>query len=473
MSTKKAINRSGEQIDLLTISIYFALVIFGWLMIYSVGYGTDGYPYSWSTFLFKTTIGKQTLWVFISLFLGFIIYLIDWKFWRTFAYPMYGLGILSLLGLFVFGKVIHGASSWYGIGSFTLQPSELVKFTTALAVASFLSPHSANLRGMKTILITFGLFLVPALLILGQPDAGSALVFMAFLMPMYREGFSRNFFVIVSSLTALILLSLIFDPLTIIFFLAMMGIVFLITQFRDYKQYAFASWGTGIFLGSYLIYYDLAVFAVGGAAIAFLIIGGFQYLSRRTRAIGMTLIATIVACLLAFGTNYSFNNFLKKHQRNRINVWLKPDQAAKGTDFNLVQSKTAIANGGLTGQGFLNGPLTKGEHVPEQTTDFIFCTVGEEHGFLGVTGIILFFVVLMYRITIIAERQRSNFSRIYAYSVVGILLVHILINIGMTMGLMPIIGIPLPFISKGGSSLMGFSIMIAVLLKLDTYRYTV
>lgn len=464
--------RSRRRIDYLTISLYLALVGIGWLMIFTVGYGED-YNQGVTYFLLNTEVGKQTIWIGISLFLLVFLQFIDRNFWRTFALPIYIGSMALLVAVLLFGSEINGARSWFALGGFSIQPSEFAKFATCVLMANFLSAYRANLKIRRYQLLSILILLIPMGLILLQPDAGSALVFSGFLVVLFREGFPSNFFILSFSVATLLILGLRFDPLYVNTFMAAAMSLFLLSQLKARWFWYLLIIGLVVFTYSffppeqhvYLLYLILA--AVAWMALRLLVQG-----SNRPAIAAVVSLALGIGLVIA--ADFSFNNFLKPHQQDRINVWLNPEKCdPQGSLYNVLQSKMAIGSGGLTGKGFLEGTLTKGNYIPEQSTDFIFCTVGEEQGFVGTFAIIGLFCLLLIRMAMIAERQRSNFARIYAYGVAGILFIHFLINIGMTMGLMPIIGIPLPFISKGGSSLLGFTLLVGVLLKLDRHRYLI
>lgn len=463
------VRRPSQDIDWATFSIFLALVGIGWGMLYSVGYG-DGYPESLTRFLLETEVGKQSIWVLISAVTLSLCLLIDANFWRTFALPIFGLCMLLLVLVLLLGANIKGATSWFRVGPFTFQPSELAKFGTALGLASFLAPKSIDLRNVQYQLVSLGFLIAPMVLIVLQPDPGSALVFLGFGFVLYREGFSPGVFVVIFALASLLICSLVFEPPYVI-----AGLIALLTGIaavnlprtrRPWPVVLLVFLSVGI-----LLYFEQTFAAIGAAAAAAVVM--FYLLVQRNKSqLAIVLFAIMfVGSNLAIAGNWAFNNVLKPHQRDRVNVWLAPEKSdPRGSLYNVLQSKRAIGSGGLAGKGFLEGEMTTGNYVPEQTTDFIFCTVGEEQGFIGTASVIVLFLLLMYRTTQIAERQRTVFGRAYAYGVVGILFVHFLVNIGMTMGIMPVIGIPLPFISKGGSSLIGFTLLIGVLLKIDSAR---
>ncbi len=454
----------------MTLCLYLSLLGIGWLMVYTVGYDDSRTLYE-MVFDLDTKIGKQTLWIGISLLVLIASISIEWTFWRTFAYPIYGLGMLSLVLVLLVGTTVKGATSWFSIGGFTIQPAEFVKFATCLALAAFLSTYSTSLKNYNAVLISFGLILAPAVLILLQPDAGSALIFSSFIILLYREGLSQTLIVFSLAIAGLLILGFIFP-----FFAVMLGLTLLILFIMFRSLIKELKWrllflglaAVSVFLGwkGYIVYVLLA----NGLFVLF-----FTYLmwgNRKGTLAGQLWLLFLLGGMVAGGANYTFNDVLGTHQQDRINVWLRPHLCdPQGSLYNLIQSKMAIGSGGLQGKGFLQGEITKGGYVPEQDTDFIYCTIAEEQGFVGSLGIIGLFFLLISRIIVIAERQNSDFSRQYAYGLAGILFLHFFINIGMTMGLVPVIGIPLPFISYGGSSVLAFTIMFGVLLKLDTKRY--
>ncbi len=464
--------RPAKSADVMTFSLYLCLLAIGWSMLFSVGYN-GGYDAGISDFLLKTQAGKQTIWVLISLIVFFFTQIIDRKFWQTFAYPIYGFSMLLLLLVLIFGKEIKGATSWFAFGGFSIQPSEFAKFATCLAAAAYLSRINVNLKYLNAQAISFGLILAPAALILLQPDAGSALIFFSFLLLFFREGFPANFYIVGFSVAACFILGIMYEdvPLKVIWGIVSLASLGICLTFEN-RIYG---------IGGFMILLLGSWFALGEEwvnlpyvlivdAVIFVILSFVAWRQGQGKTTSFILIAGLVASALVYFSAVSFS-FLARHQKDRINVWLNPEKCdPQGSLYNLIQSKSAIASGGLEGQGFLSGNMTQLNFVPEQSTDFIFSAIGEEQGFIGSLSIILFFLLLLWRITVIAERQRSAFVRCYAYGVVGILFVHFIVNIGMTMGIMPVIGIPLPFISKGGSSLLGFSLMIGVLLKMDRHR---
>lgn len=458
---------SRTTIDWIVFSLYLSLVFIGWLMVFAAEYkGAET-----SIFDLSNPIGKQLLFIGVAFAVLLLILNIDWKFWRNFAYPIYGLTLLALVAVLIFGGEVKGARSWFFLGSFSLQPAEFAKFSTCLILSVFLANPNTKLSHTRSVLLSFGFFAAPAILILLQPDAGSAIVFGSFMMLLYREGLSPIPLVIGFIVVAVFVLSLLFNTWTVVIILMLLGMIFLV-QSLEYRLY----WNISIAL--------LAIASVAlsgeGLRIILLIVNAVMLLAimffhwykkgKFNTALSILMIL-IPGALLSLGTEYAFNRLLEPHQQERINVWLHPDKCdPHGPLYNVMLSKMAIGSGGLTGKGYLKGSLTKLNYVPEQSTDFIFCTVGEEQGFIGSITILGLFLFLIIRILKIAERQRLKFFRNYAYGVAGLLLIHFVINVGMTLGLLPIIGIPLPLLSYGGSSLLAFTMMLGVLLRFDSQR---
>lgn len=407
-----------QNIDWILVFLYFALAILGWLNIYAAVYNEE---FS-SIFDMSQKYGKQLLWIGTSVVIILLIMFADANLFQTLAFPIYIISILSLLGLFVFGKEIAGARSWYAFGGFSLQPSEFAKFATALATAKYLSTKGISINNWSNRFVALLIVFLPAAIIVPQPDPGSALVYSAFFLVFYREGLSGQYIFAVFALVILFILSLLISKLYL--FLCIVGIA-------------------GIFI----------------------------FLYRKSRG---SIVRIVAISLLAAGfiqsVDYSFNNILEDRHRNRINILLGKAHDPKGIGYNTAQSMIAIGSGGLSGKGYLQGTQTKFDFVPEQSTDFIFCTVGEEWGFVGSTTVVILFVLLFFRLIVVAERQKSTFSRIYGYAVASILFFHFAVNIAMTIGLAPVVGIPLPFFSYGGSSLWGFTLLLFIFIKLDSNR---
>lgn len=358
-----------------------------------------------------------------SVLIALIILIIDAKFYNAFALPIYLFAIFLLIAVLIFGSQVAGARSWFQIGGFSIQPSEFAKVATCLALARYLGDLETDMRSNRTKLYAALIILVPMFLTLLQNDTGSALVYVAFMIVMFREGLSGKFMIVGVIVAMLFILTLFFDKYIVL------GILIVVTIFT---------------------------FLVTRA--------------KKTRLITMIIGLLIVAAGFVFSVDYAFENVLEPHQRSRINVLLGKEVDLQGAGYNVHQSKIAIGSGGFIGKGFLNGTQTKFKFVPEQSTDFIFCTIGEEWGFLGSTLLVSLFVFLLIRIILLAERQRSSFSRIYGYGVAAIMFFHFAVNIGMTIGLAPVIGIPLPYISYGGSSLWAFTILLFIMINLDSRR---
>lgn len=457
-----------KSIDWITLTVFFSLLTIGWLMLYAAVYDSK-MPYAYLDF--NSTIGKQTLWVGIALVAFVIVYAIDWQIWNTFAFPIYGAAIFLLILVLIVGTEIKGARSWFSFGGVSFQPSEIAKFATAIAVSSFLSSYKSDIRTKNSMLISFGLILLPMFFILLQSDAGSALIFLSFFILFYRKGLSSLVYILGFSIAAIFIGSLVFEPQVVVLAVALVGLGTLIYNIGETWRSALLFFSIASF--SILLYVrDLYWYGLGIVAIATLVYAYFMFQERQFRTLTLVLPAVLLSSILAFGSALAFENLLEPHQQDRINVWLRPEKSdPRGARYNIIQSKLAIGSGGLQGKGFLKGDMTNLNYVPEQTTDFIFSTVGEEQGFIGSFGVIFLFTLLIVRIVIIAERAKNVFIQNYAYCIAGIFFIHFFINIGMALGIMPVIGIPLPFLSKGGSALLGFTIMIAVLLRMDMARF--
>ncbi len=466
------ISLNRTRTDVTTIILYIFLVFTGLLMINSVGAPPGGYDTGIAGRL-TTPFGKQLIWVGISAGVWLVInYLVDRRIWVVGAYPIYAFTVFLLLLVLVAGKEINGARSWFSVGGLTFQPSELAKFGTCLAMAAFLSQYSGKLDDFKTVIYGCLIWLVPGLIILGQPDMGSTLVFSGMLLVMYREGLNPLLFVLGGFTALMVVLGILFPfNALLVGVLSLFLVLFSFALPQRAKLYGIGAVAAGA-VAYAALQAGYAGPTIGALAVALVGLMIYHLVQRNTRLIATSLFFLLWGLALTFTANYIYTQeLLPAHQHERVMVWLHPEDAdPRGSYYNLLQSKLAIAAGGVSGRGLQQGTMTKFDYVPEQMTDFIFSAVGEEQGFVGGGTLILIFALLLWRITVIAERQRRTFTRAYAYAVAGILLVHFLVNIGMTMGLIPVIGIPLPFISKGGSSLLSFTIMLAVLLKLDKHR---
>ena len=411
-------SKSISNFDWISIVLYLLLVSIGWINIYSASLT----EVSTSYLDISQIYGKQLLWILLSIALIIFLLSIEAKFYERFASVFYVISLISIIGLFFFGKTINGATSWYAIGGFTIQPAEFAKVATALALAKYVSDIQTDIRNLNGQFKAFIIIVLPALIILPQPDAGSALVYSAFFFPLYREGLSGVYLVIGITAIIVFVLTLLFGPVWI---------------------------------------------SVGVATLAIL-----SYFLRKRKKPGVIayLAIVITAVALSFSVDYIFQNIFEQRHRDRFNIVLGQEVDNRGIGYNTNQSEIAIGSGSWFGKGWTQGTQTKGNFVPEQHTDYIFSTVGEEWGFVGSSIVLLLFTLLMLRLVYLAERQKSQFNRVYGYSVVGIIFVHFFINIGMVIGVLPTVGIPLPFFSYGGSSLWAFTILLFIFIKLDSER---
>ncbi|WP_340199895.1 rod shape-determining protein RodA [Ascidiimonas sp. W6] len=420
-------NKLLQKTDWFTILIYAILVFIGWLNIYSATLTEVDH----SLLDLTQSYGKQLLFIGVSLVTIMLIMAVDAKFYERFSSIIYLISLVSLVALFLFGKNINGATSWYSFGSITLQPSEFAKAATALALAKHLSDIQTNIHVLKDQMQSFLIIALPALLIIPQPDPGSAMVYAAFFFVLYREGLSPVYLLIGLGAAALFVATLVFGPAWVAVIVFFAVIIFFAIQKRKKKR-------TSI----------------------------------------LPFLVTLTSCIIfSFSVRFIYDNVFEQRHRDRFSLWLrlekdpvKLEKIKKTIGYNTNQSEEAIGSGGFFGKGFLEGTRTKGDFVPEQHTDYIFSTVGEEWGFLGSAAVVILFTILLLRLLFLAERQKSQFSRIYGYSVASILFFHFAINIGMVIGLLPTIGIPLPFFSYGGSGLLGFTILLFIFLKLDANR---
>jgi rod shape determining protein RodA len=440
-------------------------------MLYAVVY-EEAKPFAFLDI--GTEIGKQSIWVVISLIAFVFAFSLDWKFWNTFAYPIFVVTLILLVGVLVFGTEIKGAKSWFTFGFFSFQPSEIAKLGTSLAISSYLSFHKNELKERNVLLIALAILFVPMILILLQPDAGSALIFISFFILLYRRGLPNEYYILAFALAGIFIASLMSEPYSVTIFTLLVGIAFLAfnSKLSSFRALLLVSI-IGI-ISLFLVYSEVyASYAFILPLVVFIGFGLKLILDRKMKYFSFVVPAVVIAIALSYGARFAFDNFLEPHQQERINVWLSPEKCdPRGSLYNIIQSKLAIGSGGVMGKGYLEGEMTKLNFVPEQTTDFIFSTVGEEQGFIGSVAIILLFLILISRMVIMAERTRFEFVRNFGYCLAGIFFFHFFINIGMTVGIMPVIGIPLPFLSKGGSSLLMFSLLVAIMLRMDVERTT-
>ena len=406
------------NVDWIVILTFLTLCTIGWFNIHSAVFN----PEKPDILSLETNYGKQLIYILSAIVIGFFILLMDSKFFNVFSPVFYGITIILLILVLVVGRNVGGNQAWIPLGSFRLQPSEFAKFSTCLLLARFLSGTNVKPNDLSSLLVCAGIIGLPMFLIILQPDAGSTLVFFSLIFVLYREGFSPYYLIGAGVLITLFILTLLINP-----FYLIAGLVL---------------------IAAYLIYRN----------------------KRNKEFIITVIIGFVISIVFIFSVNFLYQNVLKPHQKVRIDEWLGITKDLKGIGYNVNQSKIAIGSGGLTGRGYLQGTQTKYDFVPEQSTDFIFCTIGEEWGFVGSVTVIGIYLFLLLRIINIAERQRSSFSRIYGYGVASIIFFHFFINIGMTIGLIPVIGIPLPLLSYGGSSLWSFTILLFILLKFDSNR---
>ncbi len=410
------------SVDTSVLFIYIALMLIGWVSIYAAVYD----PSHQSIVDSSQRYGKQGIFIATSLLIFVIVMTTHQHTIEGLAFVVYGLMVVMLIGVLIYGKKVNGARAWFEIGAFALQPAEFSKISTLLALAAYLDNYNTNLQKAKTQIVCAILLAIPAILILLQPDTGSVLVYASLVFVLYREGLSGNYLLFGGFAIVMVVLSLIFNKFVII----------------------------GI--------------------LAFTLLGYVYFGAKKWRSrVWFALITLFLGVGLSLSVDYAMENILEPHQRTRVKVLLGLEEDPKGTGYNVRQSLIAIGSGGFLGKGFLQGTQTKFNFVPEQSTDFIFCTIGEEFGFWGTVVVIVLFGALIYKLVEIAERQTYNFARIYGYGVASIIFFHVFINIGMTIGLLPVIGIPLPFISYGGSSLWAFTILLAILLKLDAAQISV
>ena len=434
-------NRSQIKIDWLTAGLWLVMSLIGWMLIRSAAFNPE-FP---SHFSLETVYGKQFMWICVSIGLAAFILLIDSALIKRSSLLVYGTcAVLLLLVLFI-GKERGGARAWFGFGSFGIQPSEFSKIGVSLVLASIISSVKDPLSRVDFRLVLFGVIGFPALLIMQQPDTGTVILFFAFILVLYREGLSGT-------------------PLIIGVLGLILAVVSILAIESDVELFGYTK-NVGLVLLSALL------MIIGGAFVFF--IQRFTVPRKKKFLTTVAAVSTLVAIGYVFSIDYVFNNVFKDYQAKRIRTLLQIEDPGSGADYNIMNARAAFGNGDFLGQGYLEGEITKFRWVPEQKTDFIFCTVGEEFGFVGSVLIVLVFGFLILRLIIMAERQRSTFSRVFGYCVACLLFMHVFINIGMVIGLAPIIGIPLPFMSYGGSSMMAFTILLFIFIKLDSERMIV
>lgn len=470
-----------RSIDWVTVILYLILVLCGWVSIYAASYDFDNA----SIFDFAERSGKQLMWIGLSLLLAFMILMVDFRVYETYAYLFYGIVLLLLVATIFLAPDIKGSHSWLVLGPVSLQPAEFAKFATALALARSFGTYGFSLKNRRDLMQAVLIIVLPIVFIIAQKETGSALVFASLIFVLYREGLSGLFLfyalcAIVYFVVAVKYSSLMWGAAAagevlvfILIFLVVAGMLLFYQKNTRAARYLMLGYlAIGVVCGA-LLFFGVALnllYVCIGVTVATVVYLLVLYFSTRSLRILTILATALVSVAFLFSVDYAFNEVLEPHQQKRIKVALGMEEDLRGAGYNVNQSKIAIGSGGFWGKGFLNGTQTKLKYVPEQDTDFIFCTIGEEEGFWGAVGVILLFVILIFRLMAIGERQHSAFGRVYAYCVVSILFFHLAVNVGMVIGLCPVIGIPLPFFSYGGSSLWGFTILLFVLLRIDASR---
>jgi rod shape determining protein RodA len=473
----------ADNIDWVLFSLYLVLALFGLAFVYSTTY----IPSNPSFFQLDTSYGKQFIFLFISLILGLFIIVIDHKFYTSFAYIIFGLIMVLLASVLVLGVEINGSKSWFALGSFRFQPAELAKFATCLALAKILTGMNVNLTTLSGKLKVLAILAIPFALILMQGDVGSAIVFSSLIFVLHREGLESGYLIIGFGSIFLSIMALLYPPLALMFFYGL-AFALIIYYNRKAKQPIVALLLIlivgilfAVIYNNFLIKngpiqlfgYELQDYLLLFIPILILIFVGYFIFQKRKKWLPIGFGIFLLIGIYTFSVDFIFNNVFKQHHRDRINLILGKIEDHSGAGYNLFQSKVAIGSGGFFGKGYLQGTQTLLNYVPEQSTDFIFTSIAEQFGFVGSFLIIGLYVALLLRILFVAERQRSTFARVYGYGVASILFLHFAVNIGMTIGLVPVIGIPLPFISYGGSSLLSFTILLFVLIKFDTERLSI
>ena len=460
-----------SNLDKVTILVYLILIVMGWLNIYAAVYDEE----HTRIIDFSQRYGKQFVWIVVALITGIFVLIIDNRFYFFFSWIIYALLIALLFSVLILGKEIFGSKSWFEFRWFSMQPSEFAKFGAALALASYLNAQKSVLTKWKTLITASGIIMLPAVLTLLQPDLGSTIIFLALFIPLFREGMSPYVF-----LSGFLVLVLFFLTLLVNEFHLSLGLTLtaLLIACVIYKwKPVFSGGGILLAVGGILFAlnrylfksFDDAAIVLISVFISGIIFAWHFYIKKALPALIVYLF--LVGSLLFVNTvDYAFDNILKEHQRDRIEILIGKKSDPLGVEYNVNQSIISIGSGGMTGKGYLQGTQTKYNFVPKQSSDFIFCTIGEEWGFLGSLAVIGLYLFLLLRLIFLAERQRSIFSRVFGYSVAALLFMHVFINIGMAIGIVPVIGIPLPFLSYGGSSLWAFTIMIFVFLRLDASR---
>jgi rod shape determining protein RodA len=457
------------RLDWVSVMLWLVMMVMGWLNIYAAVYNEQ----HTSIFDLSQRYGKQLMWIIAAIVLAVLVMVTDNKLWFFFSWFIYGFMLFLLLMVLIAGKEINGARAWFEIGPFSLQPSEFGKFATGLALASFLNSQRQS-SGFRVMAFATAIIIAPVLLIALQPDMGSVITYFAFFIVLYREGMSIYVFISAVLAVLLFLLTLMLGVVPVAIGLIVLAVITMAATSGSSLTFRaagvmVAAGGVAFLTGHYLLDLDIASIILAAVIMAGVVYLWFIY--RMKLNIPAIIYAFLISGILyLFTVDYAFHNILQPHQQTRINIMLGMEADPYGEGYNLNQSLISIGSGGFSGKGYLNGTQTKFKFVPEQSTDFIFCTVGEEWGFVGSVVVTGLFVWLLLRLLMMAERQRTTFIRAYGYGVFGLFLVHFFVNIGMTIGVMPVIGIPLPFFSYGGSSLWGFTLLLFVFLRLDAGR---
>jgi len=467
------------NIDWITVFMYSLLVIIGIAFIYSTTYS----PSNPSIFRFDTSYGRQIVWFGLSLMIAGVILVFDGKFYTTFSYIIFGFVMLLLVGVLLFGVEVKGSKSWFKFGSIGFQPAELAKFATIMALAKYISSYNVDLKKITHKFIAVAILMLPIVLILLQGDVGSMLVFSSLIFLLHREGLESGFLIVGFGAILFSVLALIYSPFLLIMIYSFIVILFSYYIKKDtYPFLRIVYWLIFFIALNYLntkfiipLINPKTLNIYMPISILFVVLSLIGYLAYKKEKpwLNKLFLSFIFICSYTFSVNYLFNNILKEHHRNRIDIILGKIHDPSNVGYNLEQSKIAIGSGGFLGKGYLKGTQTMLNYVPEQSTDFIYTSLAEEFGFIGSFFLILLYVLFLLRLVFLAERQRSQFSRVYGYGVVSIFFIHFAINIAMTIGLAPVIGIPLPFLSYGGSSLLSFSILLFVFIRLDTQRHLI
>ena len=470
-----------KSLDWFTIVLYLVMVIYGAISIYAAKYSFEDTDF----FSFDSFSGKQLCWIGLSLCLGFSLLMIDRKFYEAYAYPIYGGMIILLMVTIVVAPNIKGSHSWIPLGPVSLQPAEFAKFATALALAKLFSTYGFSLNSGRNMMIAIAIIMAPIIIIILQNETGSSLVYFSFILVLYREGMTglvlfAGFLATLIFVLALKYSNVPFMDITlgefIVFLTLMLVVVGMLFWFAKSRTA-----GRNVMLGyllSGMVAYGLYYFGIEFNAyyyffpvlLATIVYVAWEFYIANNHRLLTIIGFAVVGIGMLFTVNFAFNEVLQPHQQMRIMVTLGIEDDIQGKGYNVNQSKIAIGSGGFAGKGFLNGTQTKFGYVPEQHTDFIYCTIGEEQGFLGSVAVLILYMMLILRIIAIAERQHTVFARVYAYCVASVFIFHLSINVGMVLGLCPVIGLPLPFFSYGGSSLWGFTTLLFILLRIDADR---